>query len=241
MSISRILPLFVRKGISRAIVSVVPELRAVRKVIRTAEAGERNEFQRCCDDSFQRRLATYPVALRTAYWENHFEWRGVAAWKEMPERILDFGCGSGHSDIMLARAGRTVHGVDGSPIGIAIAKYAADREPASVAEKLSFSLADVTVDGPPCARFDAVWSSHVFEHIADPGPALRGLENWVNPGAVLLVSVPLGHAYEDPGHVNHFPDEEALRAYLEPHIAVIRTAVDRRHRVIRALCGFASS
>ena len=239
MSIAALLPPFARKAVCRGLVAGIPELREVRKVIRGAGNGSRDPFQAECDAVFLQRLETNPLALRTSYWEGHFEWQAVGKWPELDGRLLDFGCGSGHSDIMLARAGRSVHGVDGSPIGIAIARFAAAREAPAVAARLSFSCADVTKSGPPDGRFAAVWSSHVFEHIADPGPALRGLAGWVTPGASLLISVPLGHAYDDPGHVNHFEDGEALRAYLQPHLAVTRIEIDAPFRVIRALCRFA--
>lgn len=238
MPLAALLPPFARKAVCRTLVAGIPELRAIRDVIRTAARGDRDPFQAECDAVFLQRLETNPLALRTAYWENHFEWKAVAEWPELGGRLLDFGCGSGHSDLMLARAGRSVHGVDGSPIGIALARHAAAREAPEVAARVSFSCADVTREGPPGGPFDCVWSSHVFEHIRDPGPALRGLSRWAKPRAPLLVSVPLGHAYDDPGHVNHFAGDGELRAFLAPHLEVARTAVDERHRVIRALCRF---
>lgn len=238
MTLSGLLPPFARKAVCRALVAGIPELREARRVILAVARGDRDAFQADCDTVFLQRLETNPLALRTAFWEHHFEWKSLQEWPELSGRLLDFGCGSGHADIMLARGGRSVHGVDGSPIGIALARHAAARETPEVAARVSFSCGDVTRDGPAEGRFDSAWSSHVFEHIALPGPVLLGLAQWVHPGGALLVSVPLGHAYDDPGHVNHFKDGAALRAWLEPHIRVERIAEDTRFRVLRALCRF---
>lgn len=238
MRLARLFPPFVRRPVCALVVSAIPELRGVRKVILQAARGKRNDFQRSCDEVFLQRLATNPLPLRSSFWEDHFEWKAAAATQELTGRILDFGCGSGHSDIQLARAGRIVHGVDASPIGIAIAEHAVGRESAEVRARVSFSVTDVTQDLPPADRFDSAWSSHVFEHIADPGPVLRGLTPWVKPGGMMLISVPLGSAYDDPGHVNHFFDEGGMRAFLEPHIHVLRVAIDPVFQVIQTIVRF---
>ena len=105
---------------------------------------------------------------------------------------------------------------------------------------LSFSVGDVTKAPPDREPFDSAWASHVFEHIVEPGPVLRGLRQWLKPSAHILISVPLGHAYDDPSHVNHFRDTNELKAFLGKYLAVEQAKIEEKHQVIRALCMFTS-
>lgn len=216
-----------------------PELRAIRAIILSNRRnGASSAATGECDQVFLERLRVYPKALKLAFWKNHFEWRGLLAYPEISGRILDFGCGSGHSDIFLARQGYSIHGVDLSGIGIDIANYLRDREPTRIRERLTFQRADIVNEMPQGALYDAAWASHVFEHIADPGPILAGLRRWLRPGARLLISVPLGRAYDDPSHVNHYGGPEELHRALEKYISVERVECNQKYQVLRALCRF---
>jgi 2-polyprenyl-3-methyl-5-hydroxy-6-metoxy-1,4-benzoquinol methylase len=212
-----------------------PEIAAIGRIIAAADSTEAAVQE--CNDVFIQRLKKNPGTLKLSFWENHFEWHTLKDYPEISGRILDFGCGSGHSDIFLARSGYEVHGVDLSSIGIAIADHLQSAESPEVRQRLSFSCADV-VTGRPEKLFDAAWSSHVFEHISDPLPILNGLKNWLKPGACLLISVPLGRAYDDPGHVNHFADGAALVDFLGAAVTVSRVDYSPQFQVIRALCRF---
>jgi len=216
-----------------------PELRDIKKIVfGDSSISSNNKTVPEYDKIFEDRLRTNPISLKLSYWKDHFEWKSVSMYPEIKNRILDFGCGTGHSDIFLARNRRIVHGVDASPTAIRIANYLKNREADDVRSLLSFELADITTDSPSRELFDAVWSSHVFEHIADPGPVIKGLHLWVRPGAYFLVSVPLGYAFDDPGHVHHFMDETDLRIHLGKHVKVVRAEIPPGYSVIRALCRF---
>jgi SAM-dependent methyltransferase len=221
---------------NRIIDALDPEILAIGKIIKSAGLGDAVDQE--CDEVFVQRLLKNPKALKLSFWEDHFEWKSLRDYPEIEGRILDFGCGSGHSDIFLARNGYTIHGVDLSSIGIRIASYLRQRENITVQGRLHFSVADVTNSLPETERYDAIWSAHVFEHIADPGPVLQGLRHWVKLGAYLLVSVPYGNAYDDPGHVNHFYSPEELVNYLEGHVTVLKIDVSTQFNVLRALCRF---
>jgi len=215
-----------------------PELREIAKIIKetTARNGQRAPLTLECDKVFLERLQVNPQALKMDFWENHFELDSISRFEEISGKVLDFGCGSGHLDVLLARRGMTVHGIDLSPIGVNIANYVKSRENAEVQSSLTFSQVDITKVMLAGELFDAAWSAHVFEHISDPAPVLNGLRNWLKHGAHLLISVPLGNAYDDPGHVNHFYDGQQLRAYLNGHVDVERIDISAEHQVIRALC-----
>ncbi|ABB33105.1 Methyltransferase type 11 [Geobacter metallireducens RCH3] len=213
-----------------------PEMKAIARIIREMNSkGGDDLVVTECNKVFVDRLRVFPIALKMDFWEHHFELEGFSDFPEIGGDILDFGCGSGHLDVYLARRGFTVTGVDLSPVGIAIASFIRENEAADVKKRLLFFVADVTADLPP-RQFDAAWSAHVFEHIKNPGPVLAGLKNWIKPGGSLLISVPFGRAYDDPGHVNHFYSEADLQHYLGGHISVERIKIYRDHQVIRALC-----
>lgn len=218
-----------------------PEIREIAKIIReksTDRAIDPVVFE--CNKIFEYRLRVFPVALKMGFWEHHFELDGFSDFPEIRGDILDFGCGSGHLDVFLARRGFNITGVDLSPVGIAIASLIRERESVEVKNRLSFLVADVTTGFPTHSKFDAAWSAHVFEHIKNPGPVLGGLKNWIKPGGALLISVPFGHAYDDPSHVNHFFSEEDLKNYLDEHVVVQRVIIYKNHQVIRALCKISS-
>ncbi len=216
-----------------------PELRDIRKIINVYQERMLSDSEELnnIDQIFISRLANNPNALKMYFWENHFELKSLDAYPEISGRVLDFGCGSGHLDILLARSGRCVHGIDLSPVGIRIAQYLRNKENRVVQSRITFEVADVTRSRPK-ELCDSAWSAHVFEHIADPGPAFHGLRHWLKPGAPLLISVPLGDAYNDPSHVNHYVNVSQLRSYLENHIKIIKIDSSEEHQVIRALCRF---
>jgi 2-polyprenyl-3-methyl-5-hydroxy-6-metoxy-1,4-benzoquinol methylase len=212
-------------------VKVYPEHHDFRDIYRNGSAAD-------CDRVFTERLKKNPSALKMSFWEEHFEIKAFKQYPEMIGAILDFGCGSGHADVYLAREGKRIHGIDMSPAGIAVAKYLRSLESAEVQSRLTFAVADVTRRQPEDTRYDSVWSSHVFEHIPDPGPVLAGLRKWALPGAYLLISVPMGYAYDDPGHLHHFLNAGQLKTHLEKSVEVLRVDPDEKNQVLRALCRF---
>jgi 2-polyprenyl-3-methyl-5-hydroxy-6-metoxy-1,4-benzoquinol methylase len=215
------------------------ELRDIRKIIYVYQEKlvSGSEELNTSDQIFISRLANNPNALKMYFWENHFELKSLEAYPEITGRVLDFGCGSGHLDILLARSGKSVHGIDLSPVGIRIAQYLRNKENRVVQSRVTFEVADVTRSRPN-ELYDSAWSAHVFEHIEDPGPAFHGLRHWLKPGAPILISVPWGDAYNDPSHVNHYYNVSQLRSYLVNHIRIIKIDSSEEHQVIRALCRF---
>lgn len=224
---------------NKLLVWMDPEVRAIARIIRNKSAlATADPVVAECDKVFQDRLKVFPVALKMRFWERHFELDGLQQFSEIGGRLLDFGCGSGHMDVILARRGYTVHGIDLSPVGIAIADRVRLQERAEVRSRVSFSIVNVIDSVPDVPLFDSCWSAHVFEHIAEPGPILTGLRRWVKPGGYCLISVPLGNAYDDPGHVNHFYSGTELELFLNRYITVSKVLVEQEHQVIRALCRF---
>ena len=109
--------------------------------------------------------------------------RAAAMWLPAPEpsrnRLLDVGCGSG---LLLARMrsmGWEIAGVEPDASGAQAA-----RQRLTGAEIFS-DIADV-----PTATFDAIVSSHVVEHLADPQVTLSGCLRALKPGGCIVISTP---------------------------------------------------
>jgi SAM-dependent methyltransferase len=161
-----------------------------------------------------RRLKGIPGAMTMKGWENHFEWLHFMQFLDTrdPTKILDFGCGCGHSDVFLAIMGHVVHGYDVDPLALSIAQYVRSLQEYGVQGRVTFS------DQPPSWVPDVVWMSHTLEHIhVGAWPSIFGALNH----HLVYISVPLGHGYDDPSHVNHWEDEAALERDLQANGAVV--------------------
>jgi Methyltransferase domain len=103
-----------------------------------------------------------PAYAQTVYWANFYARTGVAAgstffervnsWPDLPDHIIDIGCGDGRDSLAFAGAGRSVLGLDRSVIGVEHARDKA-RE-LGIAERVRFAVCDVAVaddvtDGGP--------------------------------------------------------------------------------------------
>jgi SAM-dependent methyltransferase len=165
-------------------------------------------------------------------WHDHFEWRYVADHYE-PRRVLDFGCGYGYGDIYLAREGFCVVGYDISEERIGVAQHLRGLQSANIQDRLTFCLSAIFK-----WNYELVWISHVLEHIP--------LALWPHEfdliqlscetdDVPILVSVPLGHAYDTEEHVNHWDTAEVLASDLISCSGLPwRAWEDREHLVIKA-------
>jgi 2-polyprenyl-3-methyl-5-hydroxy-6-metoxy-1,4-benzoquinol methylase len=97
------------------------------------------------------------------------------------ESVLDVGCYSGAFGELLksARPGVRVVGIEPNPDAASIANTHLDR---------------VHVSAFPCAeldeKFDAISFNDVLEHLVDPGSALQSCISVLNPGGVVVASLP---------------------------------------------------
>ena len=197
-----------------------------------------NALMKECDTVFIERLKYNKTALKLDYWKSHFELHGFENFPEIHGHLLDFGCGSGHLDILLARRGIKITGIDASPIAIRICEYLKNKETKEIASRLNFYEIDITQKKILNIPVDSVWSTQVFEHIENPKPIIDGIRQYVKKGTYFLICVPYGDAYDDPGHCNHFYSDKELENFLSSHINVRRVVVDYEFNVIRALCQF---
>ncbi|HEX3794024.1 MAG TPA: class I SAM-dependent methyltransferase [Acidimicrobiales bacterium] len=98
-----------------------------------------------------------------------------------PGRILDVGCGPGHTLAEAKRRGWEACGVDLVPdaVAIAVERYGLDVRN-SLLEDSDF----------PERSFDVVAATHVLEHQQDGAGFLASIARWVRPGGHLFIEVP---------------------------------------------------
>ena len=107
----------------------------------------------------------------------------LAALRIRPgDRVLDFGCGTGWTSIMLARTGAEVVGMDIAPAALAIAREVADRELTPDArarvEFRTYSGSDIDI---PDGELDFVVVFDAFHHFPNPKTVLSEFHRVLAP------------------------------------------------------------
>lgn len=193
------------------------------------------------DENYIRRLKEYPQFLVMPYWENYYEYiyfLNLVKSNKIEGKILDFGCGTGHMDVLLARNGLNIHGIDLSPVAIDVATFLKFCEDYEIQKKLSFSLEDVSTDPSYSEKFDFIWCTHVMEHISDPSKVFEGLKKRISSNGKMLISVPLAYAYDDPGHVHHWMDEKEFYTFFSKFVKIDTIEINHTKKVIRGYFSF---
>jgi len=127
----------------------------------------------------------------------------MAALPAPPARILDLGCGSGWTSVMLARRGYSVVGQDLAPDMIALAER--NRDAAGLAN-LTFRTCDYEELGYR-EEFDGAVFYDALHHAVDPAAALASAFRALKPGGVLVTLEP------GEGHSRSLAAREAMRVY----------------------------
>lgn len=121
----------------------------------------------------------------------------VSALRPGPhDRILDFGCGTGWTSILLARMGAEVVGMDIAPAALAIASEAADHDlRPSQRGRLTFAAYGGGAIEAHAGSFDAVVVNDAFHHFPNPKQLLAEFHRVLGPHGVFGFSEPgIGHA-----------------------------------------------
>jgi len=166
------------------------------------------------NDTWLRRWNENRLALFPHFWENHFHISTILESKCLTGKILDFGCGSGHIDIVLAKKGLTIYGIDISPTAIEIANYYRDRLKQSVKNRVHFMLTNISAFHPNF-KLDSCLMTDVLEHLPleTAKNIVRELRRLLVEDAPIFISVPYAKNYNDPDHCNFFYSVEEFNAF----------------------------
>lgn len=122
------------------------------------------------------------------------------------ERVLDLGCGAGHTALAVAPHAAAVVAVDLTPEMLAVAAGLAE---ARGIKNITFRSADVSALPFEDASFDLITSRVSAHHYADPAAALREAARVLKPGGSILLIDTV--APEDPALDTFYNAVELLR------------------------------
>ena len=127
-------------------------------------------------------LAQYPEFERDHFWwrvrRDLVEQEVEAHSRGRVLRVLDIGCGSGETIYRLSKR-HDVLGIEHDPRAVADSRIATNITVAAV-ESMQFDS----------GSFDVVLMLDVLEHLDDPIKVLCIVRGWIDPGGILIVTVP---------------------------------------------------
>ena len=103
------------------------------------------------------------------------------------DKVLDVGCGGGILCESLARLGADVTGIDAAKGNIDIATAHAAKDP-GMSRRVTYHATTAEEVAAAGAKFDAVVSLEVVEHVNDPEGFVRQLEALTDPGGAVFIS-----------------------------------------------------
>ena len=131
-------------------------------------------------------------------------------------RVLDLGCNNGALDILIARRGSRVVGVDLNRHALQAGRRLLAVEKQEVRENLSFAQAFLQALPFYSKSFDAVIMFDVLEHLypKDQPTIMEEIKRVLKPSGHLFIAVPYGHHYDNHAHVTYFENEGELEKTL---------------------------
>ncbi len=106
--------------------------------------------------------------------------------------VLDVGCSEGILELLLARRGLDVTGVDVNAEALDFARELLANEPEETQARVRLIHGDFIRSRPVTGQFDTVILGEILEHLNDPAELLdRSLER-LRPGGRIVITTPLG-------------------------------------------------
>lgn len=132
--------------------------------------------------------------------------------------ILDVGCSEGVLEILLARKGFNVTGVDVNAAALNFARELLARESEDVQQRVRFVQGDLAQTRLLDEQFDTLVMGEILEHLRNPETLLHRSLNLIRPDGRLIVTTPFGyHPHDD--HRQTFCLSSFLRL-AKPHCSV---------------------
>jgi len=124
-------------------------------------------------------------------------------------KILDIGCADGIVELLAARKGFEIVGIDIVAECIEKAKEAVNKEPLEIQKKIS--LFQAWSEELPFSNysFDTIIMAETLEHVADPFRTLEECHRVLANGGQILISVPNGNCCF-PSHFRHYTKESLI-------------------------------
>ena len=133
-------------------------------------------------------------------------------------RILDVGCSEGVLEILLARKGFNVTGVDINAEALAFARDLLAREPEEVRSRVRFVHGDLAQARLLDDRFDTLVMGEILEHLEDPQTLLNRSLDLIRPNGRVIITTPFGY-HPDEDHRQTFCLSDSI-ALAKPRCAL---------------------
>ena len=142
-------------------------------------------------------------------------------------RVLDVGCSEGILEVLLARRGITVTGVDIDPDALGFARQLLAKESDEVRERVKLVQGDFIGTRQVTGLFDTVVMGELLDYLDDPGAMLdRGLEH-LRSGGRVVITAPFGvHPHQDNRRTFYLMD---LIGLLKPRLGLESLSVEDNH------------
>ena len=139
-------------------------------------------------------------------------------------RILDLGCSEGVLEILLARKGFNVTGVDINAEALAFARDLLAREPEEVRSRVRFVHGDLAQARLLDDRFDTLVMGEILEHLEDPQTLLNRSLDLIRPDGRVIITTPFGY-HPDEDHRQTFCISDFI-ALAKPRCALEHLQVE---------------
>lgn len=199
--------------------------------IRVTDEISLDDFILINDQTWEYRKKVHPKALTLEFWEENNLMDRILHWGELKSEILDVGCGSGEIDIILAKHGYVVTGVDISPVAIELAQEHRRCHP-DLKDLLTFLVHNIE-EGPLLKKYSSALFSHTLEHVLSPDKTMRNIIGSLRPGSHIFVSVPLKKAWRDRTHLRHFT-ARSLKKFLMIYSPEVEVIEDKKGKLLLA-------
>ena len=142
-------------------------------------------------------------------------------------RVLDVGCSEGILELLLARRGIAVTGVDINSEAIDFAQQLLAKEPEEVRDRVRFVQGDFIGTRPADGLFDTVVMGELIDHVDDPGAVLDKGVKYLRPGGWVVITTPFGvHPNDDHRRIFRLTD---LVDLLKPRLGLEILTVQDNH------------
>ena len=136
------------------------------------------------------------------------------------KNILDVGSGTGVSCILLEKKGYNMTGVDPDPKNAQLINSKLKK-----GKCINSYFEDLKIEN----KVDAVWLTHVIEHLEQPDILLEKCKEWIVPDGIICIAVPdcgnpnmLNHSLNNPYHIYHFTKNSLKRLFEKSGYDVIQ-------------------
>jgi len=198
-----------------------------------SEFWEKSDYSEFTGTDFSDKKVT-DLKLTFESWYSYFQ-----PFLKNKKSILDIGSGTGISCILLEDKGFQMTGVDPDPKNVELINSKLNN-----GKCINSFFEELKID----EKVDAIWITHVFEHLENPDEFLEKCKQWIKPDGIICLIVPdcenpsmLESSVSNQFHIFHF-SKNALKKLFDKHgyemincesLATMKKTNRRFHKVLR--------